>query len=86
MLQDSVAVLSRQIDIQYDQRGTGHVGIAVSLIEESYRLLSILHNVESDIELRRLDRILDQEHVGFIVLRDKHVPANAGGPILRRGA
>lgn len=80
------AVPLRQIDIENDQRGTGHLRVIVELIEQLDGLLSILSNVNGKRETGYLDRLLNQEHICFIVLDNQDMEMDIGRRYLRRGA
>ena len=76
MLQHLAALLFRQIDVQNDEGGTGHVGVAVGPIEKSYCLLSVLGDMKRKREPGGLHRLLDQKHVRFIVVDNKHMKSD----------
>jgi hypothetical protein len=85
LLQYLAALLFRQIDVQKDESGAGHVRVAVRVIKKTYCLFSVLGDVERKRQPRCLYRLPDQEHVRFIVFDNKQMAVNTGGRCVRRG-
>ncbi len=85
VLQYIAALLFRQIDVQNNEGGTGHVGLGIGPIEEPYGLFAVLGDVEREREPGGPYRLFDQKHVRFIVIDNQYVRVRSGGRFFRRG-
>jgi hypothetical protein len=84
--QHIAALHFRQIDIEDYQGGARNAHVALGAIEKPHSLVSIAHEMQGKRKLRRVDRFLYQEHVGFIIFDDQNMGASVSGGFLTRGS